>query len=79
MKPDASNTVVSSMTSKNSLGSLSNLWSALTCQRFAPLRPVATLLCKTLRHTRQTSRHFESGVNPLQTKAVTGHRTPKLA
>jgi hypothetical protein len=45
-------------------------WSALTCQRFDRLRPVAT--------TVELS-YSSFGVKPPQTKAVTGHRTPKKA
>jgi hypothetical protein len=45
------------------------LWSALTCQRFGRLRPVAAF-----RVSNACVR--ECGVRPPPAKAVTGHRTP---
>ena len=45
----------------------STLWSALICQRFGRSRLVATIL----------NRRQNRGIKLRQTKAVTGHRTPK--
>jgi hypothetical protein len=47
----------------------STLWSALTCQRFGRSRFVTTTL--------QLRLFKECGVEPTQTKAATGRRTPR--
>jgi hypothetical protein len=54
------------------------LWSALTCQRFGHLRPVAAVgeIPDWRKHARQCTGGGGGDRSP-ETKAVTGYRTPK--
>jgi hypothetical protein len=59
-------------------GGLASLWSALTCQRFGRLRPVAAVdeITKPVQSCRRSLE--DGGDRSPKTKAVTGYRTPNL-